>query len=107
VARARVNDGCSLDAVVTDHILLHGAPRKPDVAEGARTAVESAGRLQIKLRELAAVERQSLHFLLVDVRAHARRGRVESGLFPADYGYALRRSRGLHFDIQVQCLPDN
>src|SRR5215510_12968053 len=56
VARVGVNNGGAFDAVVTDRILFCGAPRKPDIAERARTTIERAGRLQIKLRQLASIE---------------------------------------------------
>src|SRR5262245_1724099 len=52
VARAGVNNGRPLDAVVAYRILFHGASRKPNVTERARTAVERARRLQIELRQL-------------------------------------------------------
>src|SRR5262249_41131088 len=70
IARGGVNDGGAFDAVVTDGVLLRSAPGKPDIAERARTTVERAGRLQIKLRDLAAIERQPFDFGFVDVRAH-------------------------------------
>ena len=49
------------------------------------SAVERAGRLQVKLRQLPAVERQRLHFARIDVCAHGSGRCIECGFFSGDH----------------------
>ena len=91
VAGRGVDDGGAFHSVVADDVLLDGTAAEADVAEGAGAAVQRARRLQVELRELAAVDGQSGNLALVHVGAHAGVADVEQRSLPGDrHRLALR-----------------
>ena len=66
IAGGGVDDRAGLDAVEAHGIFLIGTSAEPDIVEAASTRRLGAGRQQIELRKLPAVQ---WHFAGVDVRA--------------------------------------
>lgn len=100
-----VNDGRTVDAIITDDVLLDGAAGESDVAEGAGTRVHGAGGLQVELGELPSVDRQLSDFALVDVGAVPGRRHIDGGGFGGDLD-GLAETRGLERKTQVDLLSD-
>jgi hypothetical protein len=103
IAGRRVDDRRALDAVVTDRVLLDGAPAEPDVLPGAGARVLRAGRLQHQLRHLPAVHGQVHHLALADVDADTRGAQVDR-VDPSLHGHGLGETRWLQRQIERELL---
>src|SRR4029077_226280 len=70
VARVVGDDAAGFNAIVAERVFFEGAGVEANVVKGSTCEIDRAGRQQVKLRNLAPVDRQFLNLPRGDVAAN-------------------------------------